>query len=217
MYFRNLIKFKISLVILLQIIYKISSKASFDYPYSITLPNNNIFLIQKAGIGIYDIFLNKISQIIEFSGKDEISEEKFSKIAIKYNTKYILSIINDEMFIFNNEGKLLYKSEEKINNNQIIYCYSLTFIHITNNTCDYVIGYFDENSYINLNIYRYDSEKNNIALLNNLKENNYTYKIYEYQYYSRIFKFSYKQKLLSCEYMLELWYILFMMIIQYNC
>ena len=32
------------------------------------------------------------------------------------------------MFIFNNERKLLHKSEEKIDNNQAIYSYSLTFI-----------------------------------------------------------------------------------------
>ena len=92
-------------------------------------------------INIYDISLNKLNQIIEFSGEEEISEEKFSKIVIKYNYEYILSIINDKILIFNNEGKLLYKNEEKINNNQIIYSYSLTLLNATKNNCDYILGY----------------------------------------------------------------------------
>ena len=140
----NVIKFKISLIILIQIFYKTSSSTSFDYPYSITLINDNIFLIQKTGIDIYDKSLNKLNQIIEFSGEEELTEENFSKIEIKYNNEYILSVINDKMFIFNNEGILLYKSEERINGNQTIYTYSLTFVHSTNITCDYVTGYFDE-------------------------------------------------------------------------
>ena len=161
----KIIKFKISFIILLQIFYKVSSSTSLDYPYYIPLANENIFLIQKTGIDIYDKSLEKLNQIIEFSGKEEMTEENFLKIALKYNKEYILSIINDRMFIFNNEGQLLYKSEEKICDNQIIYSYSLTFIHVANNTCDYVVGYFDENSYININLYRYDNEKNNIKLI----------------------------------------------------
>jgi len=109
----NLITFKNPLFILFQIVYKISSLSSFDYPYSITLSNDNIFLTQKTGIDIYDISLNKLYQIIKFSGEHKISEENFSTISIKYNKEYILSIINHKMFIFNNKGRLLYKSEEK--------------------------------------------------------------------------------------------------------
>ena len=62
-----------TLIIILQSFYKISSLSSFDYPYSIILSNDNIFLIQKTGIDIYDISLNKLNQIFEFSGEDEIS------------------------------------------------------------------------------------------------------------------------------------------------
>ena len=197
----NVIKFTISLIILLQIFCKTNSSTSFDYPYSITLANDNIFLIQKTGIDIYDKSLNKLNQIIEFSGEEEITEENFLKIAIKYNKEYILSVINDKMFIFNNEGKLLYKSEEKIDNNQTIYSYSLTFIQETNNTYDYVIGYFDGEYFLNLNLYRYDIETNNISLLYKYRKNSYKYQINNY-YQTGIFEFTYEQKLLSCEYML---------------
>jgi hypothetical protein len=190
-----------TLIIILQSFYKISSLSSFDYPYSIILSNDNIFLIQKTGIDIYDKSLNKLNQIIEFSGEEEITEENFLKIAIKYNKEYILSVINDKMFIFNNEGKLLYKSEEKIDNNQTIYSYSLTFIQETNNTYDYVIGYFDGEYFLNLNLYRYDIETNNISLLYQYRKNSYKYQINNY-YQTSIFEFTYEQKLLSCEYML---------------
>ena len=140
----NFIEFQmLSLIIIFQIFYKISSTSPFDYPYSIILSNDNIFLIQKTGIDIYDKSLNKLNQIIDFSEEEEISEEKFSKIVIKYNNEYIFIIINDKIFIFNIEGKFLYKSEEKINNNQIIYSYSLTLLNITNNIFDYMLGYFD--------------------------------------------------------------------------
>ena len=203
----NLITLKNSLFILLQIIYKISSITSFDYPYSITLSNDNIFLIQKTGINIYDISLNKFNQTYEFKEEDEISEENFSKISIKYNKEYILSIINDKIFIFNNEGKLLYKSEEKINGNLIIYSYSLTFINEANKTCDFIIGYFGVQSYLNLSKYRYDEEKNNITFLNNFKTNAYNYKIYEvYTSYKKLFQFYKNQTLLSCEYMYSRYY-----------
>ena len=93
---------------------------SYDYPYYLTLSNNNIFLIHYEGIDIYDSTFNKINEIIKFSGDEEMTEEIFGKIILKYGNECILSIINDKIYIFNNEGKFLYKSEDKINNNQTI-------------------------------------------------------------------------------------------------
>jgi len=107
------------------------------------------------------------------------------------------------MFIFNNKGNLLFKSEEKINDNQIIYSYSLTLLNTTNNICDYILGYFDEN-FINLYLYRNDNYNNSISLLSEYKE---------YMYYCDpalinmcIGGFMYtlylqNPKLLNCEYM----------------
>ena len=204
MNFLNIIKFKISLVILLQIFYKISFAKSFDYPYSITLANGNIFLIQKTGINIYDKSLKILNQIIKFSKEEEITEENFAKIAVKNNKEYILSIINDKLFIFNNEGKLLYKNETKINGNQIIYSYSLTFIYTTNDACYYIIGYFDENSYLNLYLNRYDNKKNKISLISEYKKNGYLYQIAES---SRNDFLDYTPKLLSCENMYRIYLI----------
>ena len=194
-----------TLIIILQSFYKISSLSSFDYPYSIILSNDNIFLIQKTGIDIYDISLNKLNQIFEFSGEDEISEEKFSNITLKYNDKYILSIINDKMFIFNIEGKLLYKSKEKINETEIIDNYSLSFLNITDNYFDYLLAYFDVDCHIHLNLYRYDNENNNITLLYESRKNHYHF--YKNEYYN----FKSVNKLLSCEYI----YIILIPVIGY--
>ena len=193
----NFFEFQIfSLIIIFQSFCKINSISSFDYPYSIILSNDNIFLIQKTGIDIYDKSLNKLNQIIDFSEEEEISEEKFSKIVIKYNNEYIFIIINDKIFIFNNEGKFLYKSEEKINNNQIIYSYSLTLLNVTNNNCDYILGYFDEDCNLNLNFFRYDNENNNITLLSNFKKQKYSY---DYGFHQDVY-FNSMHKILSCEY-----------------
>jgi len=188
-----------TLIIILQRFYIINSITSFDYPYLITLPNDNIFIIQNTGIDIYDISLKKLNKIIEFSGEDEISEEKFSNITIKYNTKYIISILNDKIFIFNSEGKFLYKSKEKINENQIIYSYSLTFINVTNNICDFLLGYFDDECYINLILYRYDNRNNNFTLLKKMRKNYYHYNSYNNYDYFRS-----ENKLLSYEYILRI-------------
>jgi len=111
------------------------------------------------------------------------------------------------MLIFNNKGRLLYKTEEKINGNQIIYSYSLTFIKASNKTCDYIIGYFDKTFYLNLYLYRYDDEKNNITLLHNLKTDKYGFKQYtNYSSYDKTFLFYNNQKYLSCEYMYSKYY-----------
>ena len=185
-----------SLIIILQIFDKICSKTSFDYPYLITLNNDNIFIIQKTGIDIYDQSLKKLNQVIEFSGEEEITEEKFSKIPVKYNNEYIITVINDKMFIFNSEGKLLYKSKEKINNNHIINTYTLSFLNTTNNICDYILAYFDEEHFLNLYFYRYNKESNNFGNISFSRRN-----WYYYDSNGDSSEFKSENNLLSCEYL----------------
>ena len=96
------------------------------------------------------------------------------------------------------------KVKKKINNNQTIYSYSLTIIHTTNDSCYYIIGYFDKNSYLNLYLYRYDNKKNKIALLSENKKNDYLYRIDES--YRDDF-LTYTPKLLSCENMNHIYLI----------
>jgi len=125
---------KLFMIFLFFHIFQIVISTTFDYPYNLTLSNDNIFLIHYTGVDIYDSSFNKIRQILQFSGDEEITEEIFGKIELKYGFEHILSIINDRIYIFNNEGEFLYKSEDKINNNQTIKNYALASIGLYNDT-----------------------------------------------------------------------------------
>ena len=180
-------------IFIIFLFFHIINSTSFDYPHYVTLSNDNIFLIHYEGIDIYDSSFNKINEIIKFSGDEEMTEEIFGKIILKYGNECILSIINDKVYIFNNEGKFLYKSEDKINNNQTFKYYALTSIGLYNDTYKYVIGYFDDNRYLNLFLYSYNITENNNTLLNITKDNKYYYWPDYYSYTAN--------KILSCEYM----------------
>ena len=192
-----LLKEKLFIIFLFSHIFLIvNSTLSFNYPYYLTLPNDNIFLIHYKGIDIYDSSFHKINQIIQFSGNEEMTEEIFSKIKIKYDNEYILSIINDKIYIFNNDGKFLYKSEDKINNTQTIQSYALTSIGLYNDEYKYVIGYFDNLIYLNLLLYSYNIIENNNTLLNITRyEKYYISERLEYR------RFTQRNKDLSCEYL----------------
>ena len=180
------------------IIQSLNSTLYFDYPYYLTLSNDNIFFIHYTGIDIYDSSFNKINQIIKFSGDEEMTEEIFSKIKIKYDNKFILSIINDKIYIFNNEGKFLYKSEDKINNIQTIQCYALASIGLYNDTYKYAIGFFDNKKCLNMLLYSYNITENNNTLLNiEINDKYYYSEILDYRSYS----LNIYSKELSCEYM----------------
>ena len=120
----------------------------------------------------------------------------FAKIKIKYDNEYILSIINDKIFIFNNEGKFLYKSEDKINNTQTIQSYSLTSIELNNDEYKYVIGFFDDLIYLNLLLYSYNIRENNNKLLYiNRFNQHFISNNFEFR------RFTQRNKDLSCEYL----------------
>ena len=194
-------KEKLFIIFLFFYIIHIVNSTSFDYPYYLTLSNDNIFLIHYKGIDIYDSSFNKINEIIQFSGDEEMTEESFAKIELKYDNEYILSIIKDKIYIFNNEGKFLYKSEDKINNNQTIKNYALTSIGLYNDTYKYTIGYFDNNKYLNLHLYSYNITENNNSLLNIIHENRYYFTYTGYGTYSEYRYYTKENKELSCEYM----------------
>ena len=160
------------IVIFLHIINKVISILSYDYPHSLSLSNGNIFLIHQEGIDIYDSSFNKINQIIKFSGEEEMTKDIFAKIELKYDNEYILSIINDKIYIFDKKGKFLYKSNKKINNNQTIQNYALTPIGLYNDSYNYTIAFFDDANYLNLYLYSYNIKNNNNALINTTKNRN---------------------------------------------
>ena len=181
--------------IFLHIINQIKSILSYDYPHSLTLSNGNIFLIHQEGIDIYDSSFKKISQIMKFSGEEEMTKEIFAKIELKYDNEYILSIINDKIYIFNNEGKFLYKSNNKINNNETIDNYALTSIGLYNDAYNYTIAFFDHTNNLNIHLYSYNIKNNNNTLINTTKDYFYIVGNSDTEVFSK------NKKGLSCEYM----------------
>ena len=104
------------LIIFFSIFDKYNLISSFQYPKAIKLLNENIFIIHKLGIDIYDSSITKkIKSIITFREEDIIKNyDIYNKITIsKFNEssyEYLFTIINDKIYIFNSEGEILYNS-----------------------------------------------------------------------------------------------------------
>ena len=182
--------------IFLHIISQVNSLLSYEYPHSVTLSNGNIFLIHQGGIDIYDSSFKQTEQILKFSDEEEMTKENFAKISLRYENEYILSIINDKIFIFDNEGKFLYKNNEKLTNNETIDNYALTSIGLYNDSYNYTVAFFDKKNNLNLLLYSYNIKENNNTLINSTKD----------FYYivgsgGAMELFSRNKKGLSCEYM----------------
>ena len=176
--------------------FPINSSISFIYPSAISLSNGNILIIHKIGIDIYDSTVsNLIKNIYIFTNEEQIKDvENLSKVILKESESYIFCIISDKIFIFDNEGNLLYKSDNKIINNSSPKYYTLSPIYIKDNIYYYIIGFFDSNNYLNLFLYKFDIiSKSNIKSISK-KDEKFKKKNYEYNF---------KNKGLSCEYMTE--------------
>ena len=130
------------------------------------MSNQNVFIIHQLGIVIIDSEFTKIiKNVLTFSEDEKIkTENSLSKIEIKYKDKYILCLINNLIYIFNNTGDFLYKSNEKITEDENIEYYSLVPIELKGSIGIYyfIIGFFDTNNYLTLNYYKYNI-KNNIT------------------------------------------------------
>ena len=121
---------KINLIIpILYIIIFISNSSetflSFKYPQAITIKDEKIFVIHQDGVTICDPTLEKeLKKEIIFEEQEKINTEAaLSKVTILYekqfDDKYIISLINDYIYIFNNDGNLTYKSENNIHYDNI--------------------------------------------------------------------------------------------------
>jgi len=193
----NLILFfygKLFMIFLFFLFFHTVNSSFEDYPFYLSLSNDNIFIIHHEGIDIYDSSFNKIEQIIQFSGDEKLTEKSFEKIKIKYDNEIILSIINDYIYIFNNEGKFLYKSENKLNNNKGIDRCSLTSIGLFNDEYKYAIGYFKDSKYLYLFLYSYNIKTNeNKELHSSIKTEYWSDSLESNKFYQTF-------KDLSCEY-----------------
>ena len=93
----------------------INSFISFIYPNSLLFSDGNIFIIHKFGISICNPNLTYIiKNITNFEEDDIISLENFAKITSVYENGYIFNIINDNIYIFDEIGNLLFTNKTKI-------------------------------------------------------------------------------------------------------
>ena len=143
--------FKINIfqTILLLILFNFSfSQLLFNYPYAFRLINKNIFTIHQTGITICnENFTEIVSEVQTFSGSEQIStDEALSKIAYLYEDGYIICLINDKTYIFDDQGYLKFKSYEVITDSNVEY-YSLVYTGKIeeNNFLSFVIGFISQN------------------------------------------------------------------------
>ena len=164
----------------------------FNYPYAFKIKDKNIFVIHQDGITICDPTLKRIirNETI-FEGTDKINTDaSLSKVATLYENGYIICLINDYIYIFDEEGKLKLKDSNSIKSGSISgEYYTLVNIGLVSNCLYYIIG-FVYNQKLYFYGYRYDINANTNSNYANLKAYNNRY---SNSYYIR-------NKGLSCQY-----------------
>ena len=143
-------------------------------PRAINLSNNKILVIHQDGIDIYDPNFNYLMQNINnFSENEKIDIfEKAAKIQIARFSEdddgYIISIINDQIYIFDSEGNKMIlngtiNKSEKYGN-----YYEILPIKKENNTLNYMISYIDDSNCFHFYFYKYDiNNEQNFLLSSN--------------------------------------------------
>ena len=101
------------LLVFVSILKKYIAFDNLLYQQSITLLNGNIFMIYQNGITKYDSSLSSNILVIEQFNSDELIDDytKYNKLTISRFSEndygYIISTINDIIYIFNYEGNIL--------------------------------------------------------------------------------------------------------------
>ena len=193
-----------SLLILLN--YSINSYPYFSFPTAIALNNKNIFVIHETGITICDkTFKNIIKNVYNFTTEEQIStEEKLSKILIKnFDDGYIISVIIDRIYIFDEEGNFKFRTNSLISDitDEDIYLTLTAYIKENNYYYFFLYGYIYHQS-LYLYYCKYDSSEYTESRFNTIAyiENYYEYSSSLYSSYKII------NKGLSCEFLKYTYY-----------
>ena len=185
----HLNKFIFWIVIYLIIIHQIISYLNFTYPQSILLSNQNIFIIHKLGISICDPSYSRIINNLTNFEENEMTEQILSKVALVSDNGYIFCIINEYIYIFDENENSLFKDDNKIINYDDLKYYTLVPINITNDYYYYLIG-FVSYSLLNFLYYGYNiSSKENKLIIHQ----NFKYYFHDKTYYIETYS-------LSCQY-----------------
>ena len=156
-YLLNKIYFLFYLLVFFSFFQEYNFSINLPYALSITLLNGDIFVIYKDGISIYDSSLSNEKKSIEnFTLSEKIENDtSFHKITIsrfhENDYGYIISTINDKIYIFDFEGQKLYNSSSK---ELLGKYYTLVPIKGDDQEIQYMIGFANGNT-ININFYTY--------------------------------------------------------------
>ena len=175
----HLDKFLFLIVIYIIIIKQIISYLNFTYPQSILLNNQNIFIIHKLGISICDPSYSKIINNLTNFEENEMTEQILSKIAYVSDYGYIFCIVNEYIYIFDENENSLFKYDNKIINYDNLNYYTLVPIKITNDYYYYLIG-FVSNGLINFLYYGYNISSQENSLINH---QNFKFHLNDKSYY----------------------------------
>mgnify|MGYP002624199862 CR=1 FL=1 len=179
----------------------------FKYPQAITLSNGDIFIIHQTGIELYDSNMTTKRSTIATLEEDEkvynkshLSKTTISKFKNEDN-EYIIALIQDKIFIFDNNGQKLYKSENKIPELQGDY-YTLVPIKKDANSYYYIIGFIDSKLVLQLLLYKFTDEtkKDNECIKS--KSINQT-KIFDKGLSCQLMKHKTKNNVLICFYVVQ--------------
>ena len=172
----------------------------FNYPHAITIKDEKILVIHEDGVTICDPTLKTIlKEVVTFTDSEKINTDaKLSKVTtlyeMQYNAKYVVALINDYIYIFDNEGNLKLKSDNTIHYGYSYHgdYYTLSSLGYSENYFYFVIG-FIYNKKLYLYAYKYNFAVNSITKYDELDG-------YTQQYNSGSSYYYIMNNALSCEY-----------------
>ena len=133
----------------------IKCKLFYNNPTTTYLSNENLFIIHQTGIDIINEETKENYTSLIFSDTEKITIDNLSKVVIsKFDNDYIIAIINNKVYIFNEEGKFIFQSRN-INYGKNPDFYSLTGVDCYN----YYIAFMAENNILFF-YYEYDIQYN---------------------------------------------------------
>ena len=168
---RNIIHFFIFIVL----INSSFSHLAFKFPHAFKLNNKNIFVIHQLGATVCDeTFTESIDRVLTFSESEKITtDQALSKVTSVLADDYVICLLNDRIYIFNEEGYFLKKDNQLITELNVEY-YSLINYGKIGDYLYFVIGFaYDRELY--LYSYKYQITNKSLNKYYSLEKKNSNY------------------------------------------
>ena len=174
----------------------------FTFPVAIILSNDNIFVIHESGVSIYDPSSNLISNVVEFTNSEKISDYSFLQVTIsQFENDYIIAVINYMIYFFDYKGSFIYKTNGYFSYVNLGLYYKIVPIKFYNGYFFYIL-IFEDTRYLYINYYKFDlinRQNNEIhSYLVNVDANNMLNSIIEYGLTCELMSYNFNEKILSC-------------------